>query len=228
MRLGRFSHQTGYTNTRRAHNSNSRGGDISGDVNTTAVGNEKSQDAATPDQSTNHRDQSFKQPSSRLHQQDMHSLAHREYIDRANTPDSLQENTIVVALSAASTNPSTTAATAIEPTTRHSGSQSETTTYSQPYSQLWVRIPYPLVSFIPLKPEIVQPQTLESGSRPDDTPSNQNSDKHLTYQYIAPPGWFNLGATQMRNMTVATLDEASNVMWEGSRARKVPQPSEFF
>jgi len=233
MRLGRFSHQTGYTDTRRAQNINSRGGDISGDVNTTAADNENAQDAATPDQSIKHQDQSFNQPSSRLHQQDMHSLAQREYNISAKTSDSLipaVKDILHTYPTIAPPASSTAATSGTEPPTLLAGAQSNTNAipYSHPYSQLWVRIPYPLVSFVTPKPTIVQPQTPVAVDRPDDATLNPGTDEHHTYQYIAPPGWFNLGATQMRNMTVATLDEAGNAMWEGSRADKVPQPSEFF
>lgn len=86
----------------------------------------------------------------------------------------------------------------------------------------WVRIPFPLSSFVSAPINATNSQSLTPGAQSDPAYLVSTTARSL-YEKQITPGWFNLGATPLRELTVSALNDAGNSVWEKSR-RKRPHP----
>lgn len=80
----------------------------------------------------------------------------------------------------------------------------------------WVRIPFPLQSWLPQKPvEDSQAQlaTAETTSTDVQSPAAHQP----APRYVYSTGWFNYFASQLRQDTADTLNAAADSIWNGSR-----------
>jgi hypothetical protein len=80
-------------------------------------------------------------------------------------------------------------------------------------SRLWVRIPYPLTSWVskPIPTQQLQPSQLQPPEHHIvDQDQQRTAVGHMSYSYSVR-GWFNLSATQMRELTVESLDQSSDL-----------------
>lgn len=247
MRLGRSSRQSELQRTRRANHGKSSGNEFSNDVKATAVDQADAHSVTSADQSTSHHQQSFNQASSELHAEDMNALTHRQYKEvkgKARGHDKNKHNFAVPEHQSKVTErphmtPDSHGQTIPTLPPYSNGTQHlaqpinsipvlPPEPYPPPDAQLWVRIPYPLFSYTyPASGSTMPaPATQKSANGAEGQSPKTDSFEKFSYPYIASAGWFDSLATQMREMTVSTLDEASDALWEGSRVDKKPKPEE--
>jgi len=166
----------------------------------------------TPDdtpQSSEDNFDSHENPS-QLVSQDYKSLAQRQqnehiasHIDQCKIPPPMHQVK------------SDTVPTADEPVSANRSSMISPTNKSPitANSKLWVRIPYPLSSFTSPAPFQNNQMAQQTGDMAHHSRTNVR-------------GWFDLGATQMRQLTVDSVEDAGDATWKDSCPVKVKLPEE--
>lgn len=87
-------------------------------------------------------------------------------------------------------------------------------------SSSWVRIPYPLSSFIP--PATVHSPPSDKGAGSDNSGKHEGSESKKTnaHQVLAGGGWYGgFGLSQLRESNVDILNEAADAIWKNARGK---------